>query len=114
MSGVYRRYPYLHSVRRPLPPLGSANNYTLTAETGSFTMAGQTTGLQAARILAAAQASFALTGQATGLLAARILTASSASFTLTGQAAVLLVARRLLVLTGQTRRLCWRRKRHLP
>jgi hypothetical protein len=63
--------------------------YTLTAAQGSFSLSGQASTLQAARLLTAAQGSFTLTGQAATLKAARLLTAAQGSYTLTGQDATL-------------------------
>ena len=59
--------------------------YTLTADSGSFALTGQTVGLAFNRILTADTQSYALTGQATGLAFNRTLSAASVSFSLAGQ-----------------------------
>jgi hypothetical protein len=88
-----------------IPDAGYAD---LVAESKTFTLTGQTTGLTASRLLTAAQGGpFTLTGQAAGLAAARVLLAAQGSFTLTGQDAGFAASRLLtagqgsFVLTGQ-------------
>jgi hypothetical protein len=60
-------------------------DYTLTADSGSFTLTGQDVDLLASRLLAAASGSYTLTGQDVALLRGFLLSAASGSFTLTGQ-----------------------------
>lgn len=95
--------------------------YTLTADTASFALTGNATGLTAQRVVTASAASYALTGvdaaltytpiggytltadpasftltgNATGLTAQRTLTASQATFTLSGTATGLTAQRTL-------------------
>lgn len=64
---------------------GGGPTYTLTADSASYTLTGQTTGLAFNRVLTADTQSFALTGQTTGLAFNRTLAADSGSFALTGQ-----------------------------
>ena len=66
---------------------GSPASYTLTADSGSFTLTGQSANLLAGRRLTASAGSFALSGQNANLLCGRTLTAGAGSFSLTGQAA---------------------------
>lgn len=68
---------------------GGGSPYTLTADSASFSLTGQTATLAFNRTLAADSASYTLTGQATGLAFNRVLTADSASYALTGQDATL-------------------------
>jgi hypothetical protein len=64
--------------------------YSITADSGTFTLTGQATGLLADRTIAAGQGSYTLTGQATGLLKGHTLTAGQGSYTLSGQSTGLL------------------------
>jgi hypothetical protein len=70
-------------------------DYTLTADSGSFTLTGQTVGLLASRLLDAASGSYTLTGQDVDLLRGFLLSAASGGFTLTGQDVGLLASRLL-------------------
>ena len=63
------------------------NSYSLTAESGSFTVTGQAAGLISNRILVAEEATVAVSGQAANMTAGRLLSAENASFSLTGQEA---------------------------
>lgn len=58
--------------------------YTLTAESGSYTLTGQNAGLYVTRVITADSGSYTLTGQSASLVASRVLTADSGSYTLTG------------------------------
>lgn len=70
--------------------------YTLTASTGSFSLAGNATALKAARKLTATSQSYSFTGVASALRAGRRLTAVTASYAMTGTSTGLSVARKLL------------------
>lgn len=72
-----------------VPVAAGGPTYTLTADSGSFALTGQATGLALNRVLSAASGSFALTGQAAGLAVNRTLSAASGSYSLTGQNATL-------------------------
>lgn len=74
--------------------------YSLTANSGSFTLTGQTAALKAARNVSAASGSFALTGQAATLKRGYPLSAAAGSFTLTGQTATLKATRTLTASSG--------------
>lgn len=74
--------------------------YTMTADSGSFTLTGNATGLQAGRKMVAASATYTLTGNASTLTVARKLAAATGSFTLTGNAAGLKAARKLVAASG--------------
>lgn len=78
----------------------AAGAYTLTAETGSFALAGNAAGLAASRQLAAAAGSFALAGIDAGLKRGYPLVASAGTFALTGQAAALKADRGLAAGAG--------------
>jgi len=67
-----------------------SSGYTLTADQGSYTLTGQTTGTLFARIFAADQGSYTLTGQATAFSysTASSLTAEFGSYTLVGSNAL--------------------------
>jgi len=96
--------PYAAAVDEPIqiywPSAGGGPTYTLTADGATFTLAGQATGLKAARKMVAASSTFALTGQDVALKAARKLVAGNGAFTLTGTAAVLKAARKLSAENG--------------
>lgn len=84
----YRRNPWQFFKQRPLRvyfPGGAAA--VLTAETGTFALTGNATGLRAGRKLTAQTGSFTLTGNAAALKFGHKLTAEVGSFTLTGNAA---------------------------
>jgi hypothetical protein len=69
------------------PTISGGPTYTLTASTGTFTLTGNTTGLQASRNISTNVGTFTLTGNATGLQTGRNIAASVGTFTLTGNAA---------------------------
>lgn len=85
----------------------ATTSYTLTAESGAFTLSGQDAALEATRTLGAEAGSLTLSGQAATLAAGRRVSAEAGSFALTGQDATPLVGRRVgadaggFVLTGQ-------------
>lgn len=74
---------------------GSPGSYTLSAESASFTLTGNSAGTVAARQITADQASFSLTGLDAGLARGFGLIADTGSFSLAGQATGL-TAQRLL------------------
>lgn len=74
--------------------------FTLVAEAGVFTLAGQNVDLRLARRLEAEPGVFSLSGQDAALLFARRLEAAAGVFALSGQDAALLLARRLEVEPG--------------
>lgn len=80
---------YQPQARIWVPVAAGGDTYTLTADSGSFALTGQATGLALNRVLSAASGSFALTGQAAGLAVNRTLSAASGSYSLTGQNATL-------------------------
>lgn len=81
--------------------------YTLVADHGSFSLAGQSVTLKTARKLAASAGLFSLAGQDIGLKASRNLIASHGAFSLAGQDVGLVRAAKLLadyggfILSGQ-------------
>jgi hypothetical protein len=86
---------------------GSGPTYTLTADSASYALSGQATGLSFNRVITADTTSFSLNGQAVSLAFNRALTADSAAYTLAGQATGLAFNRVLVAdsasyaLTGQ-------------
>jgi hypothetical protein len=93
--------------------------YRLVSTRGSYTLSGQTVGLQFGRKVAVTQGSYALSGQAVTLTksaAAKILTVAQGSYSLSGQAVGLLFKRILsavqgaYVLTGEAVSLLFGRK----
>lgn len=73
-----------------LVALGSSGpTYTLTADSASFALTGQTAGLAFNRVLSASSAGYTLSGQTAGLSFNRVLAADSASYSLNGQAVTL-------------------------
>jgi hypothetical protein len=79
---------------------GESASYSLDAETGSFTLTGQTAELTVSRSLQADTGSFTLTGQDAAFSLGRSLAAETGAFSLTGQAADLAVSRALSADTG--------------
>lgn len=105
IAELTRHYSKVWQVYRPIQrPLwlssASGPTYTLTADSGSFTLTGQDAGLAFNRVLTADTQSFALTGQAAGLAFNRTLAAASGSFALTGQDAGLAFNRVLSAASG--------------
>lgn len=87
--------------RRVWVPVGAAGGgFTLTAESGSYTLTGQAAGLLAARTVVAEQGSYALTGQDATLTKSILLLAEQGSYALTGQSAGLFASRQLLAEQG--------------
>lgn len=84
----------------PFADWDSAVAYTLTADSGTFTLTGTAASLEVGRVLSAASGSFALTGTAASLEVGREVNADSGTFTLAGQDASLEVGRRLVAESG--------------
>ena len=80
--------------------VAGGDTYTLTADSGSFALTGQTVGLAFNRILTAGTQSYALTGQDAGLAFNRMLSAASGSFILAGHDAGLAFNRVLSAANG--------------
>ena len=78
----------------------SGPTYTLTCQSGSFTLTGTNVGLLSSRLLTCQSGSFTLTGQNVGLSYNRVLSCSSGGFNLTGQDIDLLVSRLLTCQSG--------------
>lgn len=76
------------------------STYTLEADSGSFALAGQATGLAADRTIAAAVGTVTETGIAAGLIVDRTIGASASTFTLTGIDAGLAAAREMAAAVG--------------
>jgi len=74
--------------------------YTLTADQGSLSLAGQAAAVLAARLLAADAGALSLSGQSASTLASRLLTAAQGTLTLSGQSASLLASRLLEAAQG--------------
>lgn len=83
-----------------VPVAAGGDTYTLTADSGSFALTGQSTGLAFNRVLASDSGSFALTGQAAALTFNRTLAADSGSFALAGQDATPTFSRVLSAASG--------------
>ena len=73
----------------------AAQHYTLTAEAGSYTMAGQDASLRSALKVAAGVGSYSLAGQDASLRVGKKMAADAGSYSLTGQDAVLRAIRRI-------------------
>jgi hypothetical protein len=72
-----------------VPVSAPSGAYSLAADQGSYSLAGQAAGLTATRRLAADQGSYVLTGQDAALRVARLMAAAQGSYALTGQDATL-------------------------
>ena len=72
----------------PILTVTWSTGYALAAEGGSFSEAGQTSGLAAARKLPATESSYSLSGQATTPQAARKLPVTNGAFSLAGASIV--------------------------
>lgn len=79
---------------------GGGTTHTLTASSGSLTLAGASTGLSVARKLLATSNAITLTGNAAGLLRAQTLTTTTGAFSITGTAAGLKVSRKIAASTS--------------
>lgn len=101
------RWAALEPRRVWVPKTAGAGGYTLTAESGSYALTGQTAGLLATRTVVAEQGSYALNGQTATLTKGTNLVAEQGSYALSGQTVILLAAPQLVaeqgsyVLTGQ-------------
>jgi hypothetical protein len=89
VSRGYAQYPFWIAAG------AGGGGYTLTADAGSFTLAGQSAATRVARKVAAGAGSHALTGLAVGLRAGRKVASGAGAFSLSGLAAGTIVARRL-------------------
>lgn len=103
------RDPY--QILRPSIPMmfftsAGGATYSLTAESGGFSLTGNASGLTASRKLLAEQGSFVLTGANAGLAYGRTVIADTGAFTLTGNATGLAANKKLaadqgsFILTG--------------
>ena len=94
-----QRRTAIYSTQATEPP---PNEFTLTADVGSFTLTGTATGLKSDRKLTAETGAFTLTGSDATLTysKASTLTAETGSFTSTGNDATLRVARKASASTG--------------
>lgn len=63
--------------------------FTLNADSGSYGLTGQASGVRAGRQVSAVAGSYAITGQAAGVRAGRRLSAVAGAYVITGQAATL-------------------------
>ena len=99
-TGAGTRDARVDHVRITIDYTAGGATYTMTADSGSFTLTGQTVGLLASRLLSALNGSFTHTGQDVGLLTSRLIAADSGAFTLTGQDAALTVSRLLAAASG--------------
>ena len=88
MARLGRAQPF--GAKFKAPPVRAALSYTLTADSGSYTLTGQAAILKAARLIAAGQGSYTLSGQAAILKAARLIAAAQGSYTLNGRDASLI------------------------
>ncbi len=77
-----------------------ANDFTLTAASGSYSVTGQSAGLDFGTIIKPVSGSYAVTGQSAALTVTRGLTASSGTYAITGAAANLLTGRDLSAVAG--------------
>lgn len=84
----------------PSVTVASGGAFTLTADSGSYTLSGQAAGLVHNRVLTADPGSYTLAGQDAVLSRGRVLTADAGSYTLTGQAAALRADRVLVCAAG--------------
>ena len=64
-------------------------NYTLTANGGTYTLAGGTAVLLKSKLLVSSGGTYTLTGQSSTILRSKLLTASGGSYTLTGSSAII-------------------------
>jgi len=102
VAGTARKWAAL-----TIGPATATGAYTLTADSGSYTYTGTTTGLNKGSKVQADSGSYALTGTATGLKRGVKLPANSGSYSLTGQTVGLLKGYKLpadsgsYTLTGQ-------------
>jgi hypothetical protein len=77
-----------------------ATAYTLTADTGTYTLSGKAVNFKVGHRLVAATATYTLTGKAITFLRGLRLVATAGSYTLAGQSVALKVGRRLVAATG--------------
>ena len=92
---------YVDYVKVTVDYTAGGTAYTLTGQTGSFALNGNTAGMKAARKLSAQTAAFTLTGNSATLTKGAAvnhytLTAQSGSFAVTGNSAALKVGRKLI------------------
>lgn len=78
----------------------SGSPYTLTADSGSFTLTGTAATLRAARKLAVASGTYTFSGTDAGLKRGLKIAAGSGTYTFTGTAAALKAARKISAVSG--------------
>ena len=74
--------------------------YTLTADSGTYTLTGQNVGLLVGRRMSCSAGSYLLTGQDAGLRTGKTLAAGQGTYTLTGQDVSMLLARYVQLAQG--------------
>lgn len=67
----------------------SGNNYTITADYGTYAITGQSATILKTRILTAEQGSYSLTGQAATILRSKVVSADYGTYALTGKDAAI-------------------------
>lgn len=77
-----------------------SGNYTVTADTGSYTLTGQAAIIRKTRIVVAAVGSYAVTGQSANLLRGKRIVANNGTYSVTGQSANILKSKRIVSNVG--------------
>lgn len=83
-----------------VPTAGAANNYTLTAQSGSYSVSGQSANLTRSRLLTADFGIYAVTGQSATILRSKVLVADPGAYSVTGQQVGINVNRMLTASPG--------------
>lgn len=78
-----------------VPAAITSGSYTITADNGTYSVAGQTATINKSRILTANQGSYTYTGQAATLLRNKVLVGAQGSYSITGQSATLLRSKQI-------------------
>jgi hypothetical protein len=91
---VYQDEPLLRPwIFAKSPPAVLLQYYVLSAGYGAFALTGQSTTIEADRLLTASQGAFTLSGKSVTAAAARVVTAGYGAFALTGNSATVAAAR---------------------
>ena len=80
--------------------ISASGNYTVVANNGTYTVAGQSASLLRSKVLSANNGTYAVTGQSASLLRSKVLSANNGVYTVTGQTATLLRSRLVTSNTG--------------
>ncbi len=89
------------AVGEPFAASGPAN-YTITAQSGTYAITGQSAVILRSKVLTASAGSYTITGQSATLLRSKVISAQYGTYSLTGQSADIVIGGSPIVTVTQT------------